>query len=75
MKIRADSIRPGQRIDGAEVVWVLPVRRRDAVMVAVDMWLPLEGPGAATRIHTFRRDDWVDVDERRPGSVDRLQRG
>jgi hypothetical protein len=70
MKLRAADIRPGQRIDGAEVVWVLPVRGRDAVMVAVDVRLRSEEPGAATRIHTFRSDEWVDVDEGWPGRPD-----
>ena len=70
MKLRAGNIRPGQQLDGAEVVWVLPMRDRGSVMVAVDARLDREDGGAATRIQTFRSDEWVDVDERRPGRAD-----
>jgi hypothetical protein len=70
MKLRAGNVRPGQRIDGAEVVWVLPVRDRDSVMIAVDVRLRREEPGAAARIQTFGSDEWVDVDERLPARPD-----
>jgi hypothetical protein len=70
MKLRAENIRPGQQIDGAEVVWVLPVPDRASIMVAVDARLDREDGGAATRIQTFRRDEWVDVDERWPCRAD-----
>lgn len=61
MKLRAHQIRPGHRIDGAEVVWALPLWSRGSIVVALNVgddepWLDMH-------IRRYHLNQYVDVDE------------
>jgi hypothetical protein len=66
MRLLAEHVRPGDRIQGSEVAWVLPVQNERTVMVGLSRTVRDGRRGSAKRVRRYRLGDVVDV-ESRPG--------
>jgi hypothetical protein len=78
MQMPASRVRPGDQVDGADVLWVLPVPYNDTAVIALSTGPPAEAsaeaaaeaaaeatdgaPGTTVRLHRYRADELVEVD-------------
>lgn len=69
-RLSVEQVRPGDRIDGSEVAWVLPVQNDETVMVGLNLTVRNGRRGSAHRVRRYRLGDVVEVDTR-PGHAGR----
>ena len=74
MQMPASRVRPGDHVDGADVLWVLPVPYNDTAVIALSTGTPVDAsaeasaeatdgaPGTTVRLHRYRADELVEVD-------------
>ena len=70
----ASRVRPGDHVDGADVLWVLLVPYNDTAVIALSTGTPVDAsaeasaeatdgaPGTTVRLHRYRADELVEVD-------------
>ena len=61
MQMPAARVRPGDHLDGAEVLWVLTVPYNETVVIVLDTERPDEA-GTTTRLHRYPADRLLEVD-------------
>jgi hypothetical protein len=63
MLVYAEVIVPGDRIGGAEVLWVQPLYDQNAVLLALDAAGSQRKRGSATSVRRYRADELVQIDD------------
>lgn len=64
MRLRADQVRQGDWIDGAEVVWILPLPDHSALLIALDATDAHTAPGTAAWTRHYQPEELIEVDDR-----------